>query len=293
MRNIFLYIACFLIMAACSKEKVVTPDFEVITVAQTYRVGDTVTFSFSGNPDNITFYSGEPGHNFDYRTRTVADNDLQIEFKTLVQYALIYDNLKVLVSTDFNGIYDAENLQAATWTDISDLATFSEGADNISSGNISLKPYAKDNSLLYVAFHYTDYQKTQGQNRWVIRTFNADKVSPEGAVSPMATMSTAGWKAIDLKNSARVWTITTAQLLMYGGTADDADNDDWVVSKGFDFRTVEPDRGVALKNVSNRLYKQTYVYTEPGTYKAVFEISSVRYNGEKRAYKELTLQITP
>ncbi|WP_161987529.1 DUF5017 domain-containing protein [Arcticibacter tournemirensis] len=293
MHKIFLYIFCVFIAAGCSKEKVVVPDFEISTESGTYKVGDTITFNFSGKPDNITFYSGEPGHNFDYRSRTVADNDLQIEFKTLVQYAVIYDNLKLLVSTDFNGIYSADNLKLATWTDISDRATFSAGQDNVSSGVISLKPYVRDNSLLYVAFHYTDYKKSQGQNRWIIRTFTADKISPEGVVSNLATMATGGWKGISLLNSTQVWTISSTQLLMYGGTAANEDNDDWVISKGFDFQSVEPDLGIALKNVSTRLDSYQHVYTEPGTYKVVFEASSVRYNGEKRVVKELSLQIMP
>lgn len=31
-----------------------------------YEVGQELYFSFSGNPDYITFYSGEPGHKYEY-----------------------------------------------------------------------------------------------------------------------------------------------------------------------------------------------------------------------------------
>ncbi len=41
----------------------VTYDGKVITVAK----GTPVKFNIGGEPDNITFFSGETGHNFDYR----------------------------------------------------------------------------------------------------------------------------------------------------------------------------------------------------------------------------------
>lgn len=39
----------------------VTPDS-----GNVYETGKELYFNFSGNPDYITFYSGEPGHNYQY-----------------------------------------------------------------------------------------------------------------------------------------------------------------------------------------------------------------------------------
>jgi hypothetical protein len=296
MKKSFFYTALLLItLSSCVKEEVTTPDFEVSTPTLTYKVGDTVNFNFTGNPDNIVFYSGEPGRNYAFRNRTTADNDLQIQFKSLVQFGLIYQNLKLLVSNNYNGLADTNSVKAATWTDISNRAVFSAGADSVNSGIISLKQYAdaSSNNPIYVAFRYTDYKKTQGQNRWVIRTFSADNISPEGMVTNLAVMSTGGWQAVNFKNTAAVWSVSAAQLLMAGGSATADDNDDWVISKGFDIRSIQKDAGIALKNISTTLSSYKYVYKTPGTYKLTFEASAVRYNGDERTTRELTLNIVP
>lgn len=296
MRNSIYLLIIVITFISCAKEKVTTPSLEVTTSSLTYKAGDTVTFNFTGNPDNITFYSGEPGHNYEFRDRTTAENDLQINFKSLVQFGLVYKNLQLLVSNNYSGAADTTSVRAATWTDISDRAVFSTGQDNTPSGTISLKEFADPKNTaarIYVAFKYTDYKKTQGQNRWVIRTFEANNISADGVVSPLAVLSSGGWKAFDFKNPASVWSVTTAQLLMFGGNKDADDNEDWVITKGFDPFYIKPDAGVALKNISTVLPSYKYVYAKPGTYKVIFDVSAVRYNGEKRTTKELTLTITP
>lgn len=288
-------IFCLSMMAcltSCMKEDIASADLLVTTEQSSYKVGDTVTFKFAANPDNIVFYSGETGRNYALRDRQFADNDLQINFSTFVQWGVIYDNLKLMVSNDFNGVYDTKNIAAATWVDISDKAVFSDKLDNVPSGTVSLKPYVSkaDTASLYVAFRYTDFQKKQ-QNRWIVRSFNANKVSPEGQISNVATMATGGWKAVSFLNDKQTWTISAAQLLMYGGVAADTDNDDWVVSKGFKVRESVADNGLALKNISTQMQEYKYVYREAGEYKAVFASSSVWYSGEKHALTELTIVV--
>jgi hypothetical protein len=292
MRKAFIIPVLLTTVIACTKEKVTAPELEVSTSSLTYKAGETVTFKLNGNPDNITFYSGEPGHNYEFRDRTTAENDLLINFNTFVRYGEIRQNLQLMVSSDFTGIADTNAIKAATWTDISGKAKFSTKDDQTPSGTINLKEYAVKGKLLYVAFRYTDYMKPKGQNSWIIRTFNAENVSPDSVVTPLAVMSTGGWQAVNFRNETQKWTITTAQLLMPNGNATAEDNEDWVISKGFDPFAIAPDAGRALKNISTVLSEHTHIYKKPGTYKAVFDVSSVRYNGEKRTLKEITLTIT-
>lgn len=294
MKIVIIYLMLAILCVSCMKEDIASADMEVRTDAASYKVGDTVVFRFESAPDNIVFYSGENGHNYELKDRLYADNDLQVDFKTLVQWGVIYDNLKLLVSNDFTGIYTKEEIDKATWTDISEKATFSTGQDNTPSGIVSLKSYLSpvDTASLYLAFRYTDAQKPQ-QNRWVVRSFNAVKVSPEGVQTNVATISNAGWNAVSFLNDSKVWTISATQLLMHGGVASDTDNDDWVITKGFKVRESIADKGVALKNISSNLREYKYVYKTPGVYKAVFETSSVWYSGRKEGYAEVTINIQP
>ena len=90
-----------------------------------YRVGEAVTFHIQGEADNIVFYSGEKGHEYDMRDRFFSDNDLKIDIVTYTDFlTYVHPNMQCLVSTDFDGVYDLEHLQAATWVDISSALGF-------------------------------------------------------------------------------------------------------------------------------------------------------------------------
>jgi hypothetical protein len=297
MRKVIYTMAAAVVLLACAKEKVPVPDFQVQTASLSYKVGDSVRFSLSGNPDNLVFYSGEPGHNYEFRNRSSAANDLQIDFKTWVRYGVIRDNLQLLVSNDFTGVADTNAVKAATWPDISDRATFSTGTDQTPSGLLSLKEFTRpeaDSALIYVAFRYTDFKKPQGQNQWIVRTFTANNVSADGVVSPLAVMASAGWMKVDFKNPGFVWSVTSAQLLMqHPGSANDEDNEDWVITKGFNPWYIKRDVGVVLKNAATAVREYAHVYTKPGNYKVIFEGSAVRYNGERYLTREINLTITP
>ncbi len=52
-------------LCACKTESVVAPAFEVSVPQSSYRVGDTVTFLFDGNPDFIIFYPGTDGRAYE------------------------------------------------------------------------------------------------------------------------------------------------------------------------------------------------------------------------------------
>lgn len=67
-------------LTACEHPSIYEPiEFQVLLSPEnTYRVGDPVTFEFTGNPDYILFYSGETGHEYQYRNRTSVDpNDIE------------------------------------------------------------------------------------------------------------------------------------------------------------------------------------------------------------------------
>lgn len=264
------------------------------TASLNYRAGDSVIFNLSGEADNIVFYSGEPGSMYDNRSRTRADNKITFSFTSLVAAGLIYNNLKVLVSVDYNGLPDTNSIKAATWTDVSSRAAFSIGRDSL-SGTVDITDIASSayDAPLYIAFRYTDYKKAQGQNRWTIKAFAVNRVSPEGLSAPLAAIGDAGWQAVSFKNTTAKWTISATQLQMYGGNSTADDNDDWVIAKGFNTSAITPDAGVAVKNISMALMPVGHRYMNAGTYKAVFDISNVRYDGSRRMLKEITLNIQP
>ena len=293
MTNIIRYCGLLLVgLAACMEDEAPSVKLNVALDKQVYQVGEPVTFKLNGNPDNIVFYSGEVGHNYAYKERYHADGDLLVKFNSWVRYGDIYHNLKFLVSSDFSGIYDKENVEAATWIDLSDKFRFSVGDDQTPSGEVNLKEYvgAAEDARLFVAFRYEDEEKAR-QNNWIIRSIALDCVSAEGVRSSLATMPTMGWKVVDFENPAVTWNVSsTSQILIDGGT-NQPKNVDWVISQAFDVRKTTPDTGVALKNISTTMDEYQYVYTKPGTYEVVFETTSDWYNGSDHGLTRVTVEV--
>jgi hypothetical protein len=286
---IFAISTLLVVLSGCAKDKVEKPEFEVKTAALTYKVGEEIKFNFSGNPDNITFFSGEDGKKYEFRNRTSLPGKLQVQFTSLVDRGL-RQNLSLLVTSDITGAINATTVSAAKWTDVSSRAVFSTGADNTPSGAIDLSDFSDLGKPISVAFKYTDVKTTAQQNRWVIRTFNANSVRGT-SVTPLAVMADAGWVGINYKNLAAVWTITSAQLLMYGGAVGSDDNEDWVVSKQLDPNFIKSDVGFVVKNISTQTSDFTYKYDKAGVYKVSFLVSNRLGTFAKETVKELTLNI--
>ncbi|WP_279103805.1 DUF5017 domain-containing protein [Bacteroides acidifaciens] len=293
MKNIIRYCGLLLVgLVSCVEDEAPSVELKVALDKQVYQVGEPVTFKLNGNPDNIVFYSGEVGHNYAYKERYHADGDLLVNFNSWVRYGDIYHNLKFLVSSDFSGVYDKENVEAATWIDLSDKFRFSVGDDQTPSGEVNLKEYvgATEDAKLFVAFRYEDEEKAQ-QNNWIIRSITLDCVSAEGVRSNLATMPTMGWKVVDFENTAVTWnTSSTSQIQINGGN-NQPKNVDWIISQAFDARKTTPDTGVALKNISTTMDEYKYIYTKPGIYEVVFETTSDWYNGSDHGLTRLTVEV--
>lgn len=293
MKNIIKYCGLLLLgLASCMEDEAPGVGLNVALDKQVYQVGEPVTFKLNGNPDNIVFYSGEVGHNYAYKDRYRADGDLLINFNSWVRFGDIYHNLKFLVSSDFNGIYDKESVEAATWVDLSDKFRFSVGVDQTPSGEVNLKEYvgAEEDAKLFVAFRYEDEEKAV-QNNWIIRSIALDCVSNEGIRSNLATMPTMGWKVVDFENPAVTWNTSSTSQIQINGGANQPKNVDWIISQAFDVKKTAPDRGVPLKNISTTMDEYKYVYTKPGIYEVVFETTSDWYNGSNHAVTKLTVEV--
>lgn len=94
MKKILLLPILCLLLSACNKKEVLAPDFNV-SIGQektTFKVGEQVDFTFSGNPNYITFYSGEPGHIYEFRDRITAGarTDIGVPIQNMTTRLLTY-----------------------------------------------------------------------------------------------------------------------------------------------------------------------------------------------------------
>ncbi len=298
MKKIIAIVILSAALVSCTKryELASVDDFSVTLEKNTYKVGEPILFTFNGKPDNIVFWSGEPGRKYEFRERTVVQgNTIGLSFKSFAQFGpspVDQSTLKLLISTDFNGKYDSANVLAATWEDITGKAILSSGQDQTSSGNIDLSEFAAGNKNMALAFRYkTNVVKPDGaQNRWVIRSFDLKSVNEQKEETAIATMATAGWSSFNFSGPTTKWSIASAQLLTVTNPL--ALDDDWVITKQFNPNKTNPDKGETIKNISQNLYEYRRVYTRPGVYKVTLVATNANVKESAAAIKEMEITIT-
>lgn len=292
----FLVIALILLISGCNKKEVTPIDFNVTTAATTYKAGDSVVFNFTGNPDFITFYSGESGHQYLYATRDFAAGTPILQFNSYRQYGIHDSTLHIMVSRNFANSYTTGGVDSATWTDITGRAILSTGTNQTPSGAIDLSGFTgEDNAPLYIGFKYHDTTNGSSSLRtWTITDLTLNTVLVDSSVLSVATLATAGWKDVTYLTPAAAWIITTTGtsplLKINGGAAGGPENYNWVISGPLYTNKVSPDAGVALKNISAKLSQYVYQFAEPGVYDVTF--SAVNENVYGREQKVKTIRIT-
>ena len=291
MKKISAIVVCAFLLSACQKNiKVPDLNFDVKLNQTTYKAGDTVKVMFTGNPDNITFFSGEPGMKYEYRDRLKAEGTPQFQFTSYRQYGTQENSLQVLASTDFDGVID-QNIGSANWTDITNRVTLSTGSNNTPSGIISLEELNNDKPL-YLAFKFTG-EISSTQRTWTIKNFSVQNVLKDGITLDVANMSNISWTGVSVKNPDKVWVIAADQIKIAGGPANTPDNEDWIVTKALNLSAVQPDRGVALKNITTRMGRYDYVFENPGNYVVTFLVSNVTVDDQKSSLKQLNITVEP
>jgi hypothetical protein len=322
MKNKFTLLSLFFVvflLNACSKEEVDDVNFNVTAEKNNYSLSDSVLFKIDGNPDVITFYSGEPGRNFDYKDRTIrTDGVFKFGFQIRCDdpngfIAIANKNFKVLVSNNYLSSYstssdvniaasqDSAMINKATWVDItSRFALPSSGTINTFYTVLAdLSDIAKTSvNPLYFAFKCDGNSfGALGANGITIGSLSLSSSYSDGTVAnynlvPGGTISTT-WKILKLANASNSWATSSTQL-KFTSTATTAYSEDWAISNGFAPSLAVPDVAVPIKNITNKpLTSYKYKFPKVGDYKVVFMASNNRPNSIKPKIKEIYLTINP
>ncbi|WP_374164745.1 DUF5017 domain-containing protein [Arcticibacter sp. MXS-1] len=220
-RFYYLSIAAILLLSSsCRRDEVNVPDFDVRTDKQEYKVNELVEFVFKGTANSITFYSGESGQEYKYKDRLEFDNSvLKVNMVTQTLYGSQPNNLRLMVSTDFNGVYDIPSVKAATWVNISDRLTFG-GATDTPSGDAIVSDLYQAGKPIYFAFRYVGEAAPAGattttQRLWRVKQFNVTNTFPNGLSSIITDRASAGWKAVDFENPSNSWTFSNSTMIFF------------------------------------------------------------------------------
>ena len=302
MKHLSIALLAILSLAACTKNEISTPEFNMSFSDKAYKEGDTVLFNLEGNAENLVFYPGTPGFNYENRDRIQAEGVPTLNFTSTLNYVGETNTLKLLASTDFSGKYTKAGVEAASWTDITSRALLATSATARASGNINLSDFlTTDHKPVYLAFQYLGYKHaTLNQPKWAFTVFTLNNVLTGGTSVPISLATELGWAQVDFKNETTQWALPVTGLVSIDGTTvgtapkTNDDNDDWVITKALNLRKVNPDISVPLKNLGGaKVNTFSFIYTKAGTYKGVF-IGFNSISGQKKEVKrEFTITINP
>ncbi|MBA9078893.1 MULTISPECIES: DUF5017 domain-containing protein [Rufibacter] len=302
-RNYIFYLLLSLSFYSCQDTEVESPSFDVQPTSLQYKLGDSVRFNFTGDTDFLTFYSGEQGREYQYKDRLeLTGGTLFLEFVSRALYASEGD-IKLLVSTNFNGSYDTTSVKNATWTDISNRFTWATpvpggvGA-NQESGKANISDLLVSGKPLYLAYQYKAAKPPTSvatQRTWRIFSLSMTNVFPDGTVATVSNLANAAWVNVDFKNPNNKWIYANSYLQLAPNhiATNPLATEDWAISKPFNPNKVTPDRGVAIKEFSRRKTSHAYLYSKPGTYKVTFVATNGTIDGQKSMVKELEITILP
>lgn len=303
-------------ITACSQNDILYDvDFNVTLAPEnTYYAGDPVTFNFEGEVDNLLFYSGESGHEYQYRDRySIPVSELEsatFHLEVTPQYG--EGTLDVWYSNSFEGLpgNSADDKSAVSqmfengmqgwqkitiWDD-----TNKETSNTLASVDIPVTDAMENFSL---AFHW-DHESPATTQRWYRVDGNISLVAPSyGTITTQLNdlimtsvmmndeiedpyHKNAGNGSIIFNDSSNdiIFRGIGANLLTYA-------LDGWVITTPQMLNAVANDKGEVIKNMQNYMESYSYTFAEPGTYTVTFVGRNANYVGSSEQVKELTVTI--
>lgn len=286
----FLF-ATVLITSCVEDLSVASPDFQVTQDSAVVKAGEEVVFLIDGNPDFMTFYSGEDGHRYEHRNRVKASGTPLLSFKNTMRWGVQQNTLQVMISTDLGSDIDAVSVGAATWTDITSsftLDTNSGSWNYVDSGKGDLSAYA--DQLIYLAFRFTGTTGTT-QRTWRITDFSVALTTEDNEVISIADISSPGFTGVDIAGEGRLWKWKSTYWEMSGGPGSAPTNEDWLVAGPINLTAVLPDKGAGQNAFTDKVSEIPYTYDSAGTYTATFVGINATVDDAKEVVREITIEV--
>lgn len=294
---------------SCSNElSVVSPSFDVQLIASKDTVGESgekvrqVTFEFNAESEFLTFYSGEAGNDYEYRTgRKMQVEDIAISFGSTLQFGKQANQLSVLIATDFSGIYTPDEVNLANWIDVTDRFTLASQVDNTVptfSGDSPIADLVNDGNI-FIAFRYTTYpQATNGkQSSWRVRDFMLTGVSDDSPVL-VSDQFSANWNIVNIGeviDPGRSSIESNGIVLLRGNDVNtEAYTETWAITAPINIGVVDlgPDNGVPLKNlIDPAINTYRHNYSKSGTYTATFVAKNISRSSDESIVRQLSVVI--
>ncbi len=315
MKKTAYILALLLFAAACNTDKVSDMDFEIVLVNNPGEIyaGDEVTFTFTGDPDYIVFWSGEDGHKYANRDRTVLSSidDMTLSYTMKQQYGRVQsDNvMDILISKDFTGPYTEEGIASATWIELSDGSSEEWAVPEKSSssetlaGTGSLNDY-KDGKFV-LAFRYRTSERLDDyvQHPRVDVTLSLSRTSDGQRITTGNPQDDFGFRHVLAEGPSAKFTVDASTILFQPANDDGSPGianpsetgfryvEDWCISNLLDPGAIAPDKGEPVRSLSTPADSWTYSYSTPGIYTVSFSARNANAWNMKEIVRETVIEV--
>lgn len=322
MKNIFLLPMLILgvCITSCESEKL-NPELSVsvnpahidslIQDTIVVNVNQPIEFQLAGNPDMITFFSGESSHIYANRTRIKAEGTPKLDFNYNSKNVKVDSKVDVLVSSDFSGHYDSISIRTASWDSITplDMKSYINTDAPKAISTLDLSKYA--GNPVFLAFRLIINSATRFSqpsfSGLLIRNYQND-----GNVSSVVEgMNAAGMSFVTLSENGAwksnyggaisgttAWKVNgntlqiSTPVFVAPTNTDGRMHEIWAISKVIYLDSAMPDTGISLKNLFEPVSNYKYTYTKKGVYVVSFVASNTDRTGVVgTTVKEMVLKV--
>ena len=315
MKKILILLSGILLMTSCQHDVVYEVDYNVtLDPANTYYAGDPVRFNFTGDVDNLIFYSGQIGSQYVYKDRYEVPIEDVLSANLHLDVQARYGDagaLEIYVSKDFTGINGTDDangdrtaLKAMVdagmpgWVKLD----YKEGASTKwTAQDFAMTDYL---SNLCIAFHWCpkEYTKTQ-RTYWINGNITLEMQGTEpsrvslkdlGFKSLMMNEEVDAYKKNAGNGSIRFDNAVNAGEICFQGVGANAlpyAIDGWVFTTPRPLNKVANDKGTVVKDLQNYIHEYEYTWTEPGTYDVVFVGRNENYMSASEEIQRFTITI--
>lgn len=314
--NYFLLTGLLLGLFSCKQDLFNKVHYTVTLDSEnTYKVGEPVSFNIEGAADQIMFYSGETGHQFQYKDRTSVPfediDSISMTFNIQPRFGdaggldiYVTDNEEFKLSGE-DGEADRAAIKAMYEGGMQgwDRLDWEEGpSSQWKSFTIDLSRYAES---FAIAFHWhpSSFEKTKSQRTyWLNGTLSVNMKGVEPSTKNLRDLEVVSVmmnEEVDpyLRNNSNgsmIFNSNAAQYNFQGcaATALDYDLDGWVFSRPMSLNSVSRDQGTSVKSILHYPTRFEYTYDTPGTYFATFLGLSETVQGRSEQVKKIRVTIT-
>jgi len=318
LKIILLTVIVNLGMNSCKNELTTPLLFDVKTETATTIVNDTVivkkntvlNFNFEGNPQFISFFSGEAGKEFLYFNSSVIPESeidscfLKFDVTPTGVEGSIENTLSLLISDKFPGLFggssapayakdsaNVRNINDYNWVDLTLACDFPKTSGTKKSVKLNMLPYLSKNVSLQ--FKYLTKRNDVDQPKWTIANLKFVRYQKGKAAVEIPAASLA-FKPFDIVNQstayavlgAGVWSKSNpANMFINSTLAGNVLNEDFLISTPILLNPLTTaSTGDLVKNLSVDVTTYSYAYSTKGIYTATFVATNVNYldKGQKK-----------